>query len=452
MSALLLILLITAGILEVAEAVHSAPFVKVEIPAGNHVILNKQEAVASAMICSMKCLHNNVFGIGTECSVFSFNETTQTCAMGIFSVLDKSDEENTTIVVWKQKGCDYPPDPENGRFSCIKNIKQEKCFLICNPGYVAQSFRGLYCNQTKWNKPLEEFQCLPTVMAIVGGNYEPKWGEFSLFGPNGQVLIKEGGVTFREHVTEYFSGETVSCGGGWGTPRDCYAYNFATGWRKLQARLKAVRIGSGSAIVQDRYYIIGGITPESILQAEYLQEGDETVTQSGMFTPQLNDLSVHVEHYCCAVRFTDRSFIHILNRSVSEYDIITGVYTKRPELNVPRLFFGCDSFLDEDDEVVFIVAGGNNENATKSAEIFKPSVGHWTMIGNLTYPRLSNAVVTTSDGVFVIGGQTNPSGKVEKLDMKTMTWIDTGLVFSSLHAFKLGATAIPANLLPPWRN
>ena len=31
-----------------------------------------------------------------------------------------------------------------------------------------------------------------------------QWGEFSLFGPNGQVLIKEGGVTFREHVTEYF--------------------------------------------------------------------------------------------------------------------------------------------------------------------------------------------------------------------------------------------------------
>ena len=30
---------------------------------------------------------------------------------------------------------------------------------------------------------------------------------------------------------------------------------------------------------------------------------DETVTQSGMFTPQLNDLSVHVEHYCCAVRY-----------------------------------------------------------------------------------------------------------------------------------------------------
>ena len=29
-------------ILEGAEAVHSAPFVKVEIPAGNHVILNKQ--------------------------------------------------------------------------------------------------------------------------------------------------------------------------------------------------------------------------------------------------------------------------------------------------------------------------------------------------------------------------------------------------------------------------
>ena len=23
-------------------------------------------------------------------------------------------------------GCDYPPDPENGRFSCIKNIKQGK--------------------------------------------------------------------------------------------------------------------------------------------------------------------------------------------------------------------------------------------------------------------------------------------------------------------------------------
>jgi len=38
-------------------------------------------------LASMEC-HEKflflVFGIGTECSVFSFNETTQTCAMGIF--------------------------------------------------------------------------------------------------------------------------------------------------------------------------------------------------------------------------------------------------------------------------------------------------------------------------------------------------------------------------------
>ena len=38
--------------------------------------------------------------------------------------------------------------------------------------------------------------------------------------------------------------------------------------------------------------------------------------------------------------------------------------------------------------------------------------------------------------------------QVEKLDIKTKTWLETGLMDDPVNASQFGATAIPANLHP----
>jgi len=38
--------------------------------------------------------------------------------------------------------------------------------------------------------------------------------------------------------------------------------------------------------------------------------------------------------------------------------------------------------------------------------------------------------------------------QVEKLDIKTKTWLETGLMYDPVNAKQFGATAIPANLHP----
>ncbi|XP_023339849.1 uncharacterized protein LOC111710060 [Eurytemora carolleeae] len=432
-----------AGLLEALLV--SRQFIEQEVPKTNVLFADPVQA-DSALSCSFRCLGKNVTG---DCNVFFYNKTTLNCHLGDLSEIDRSKENNSTQLVWKLKGCSVPENPINGKWYCETNIKQEKCFLVCFPGYVAKSFRGLYCylyeDQAKWDKSPNEFECLPTVIAITGGFYFPMVGQLSTFGPDGQVRLPNHlGHYFRQHIVQYFRGQIIYCGGYY-VRNKCYRLNFTSGGEGTSMQISTkIRINSASVIVQDRYYIIGGDLAESQAQAEYILEADG-LSYDGMLTPELTDANTAPS---CAIRFTDKSFVNIVKDMVTEYDISAGTSKALPNLNIPRQRFGCDSYLDEDEELVSIVAGGNTVDSAYTAEIFKPSFGQWIIIGNLTYPRESHAVVTTSDGVFAIGGENNPTGKVEKLDIKTKTWIDTGLNYDPDSAF-FAATAIPVDILPP---
>ncbi|XP_023332147.1 uncharacterized protein LOC111704225 [Eurytemora carolleeae] len=226
-----IIILLNAGLL---NAIDSSLFVKEEVPVANLNLVEEQDFVQSAFICSLKFLGKKAEG--GDCQVFNYVNTTESCFLGSFSENDKSDKDNSTQLVWKQRGCPVPEDPEHGRWNCLKNIKQEKCFLVCSPGYVAQSYRGLYCNHganAEWDKPLDEFKCLPTIIAVTGGLLSPTNKQFYTFGPNGQRLYTQG-ITqqTRQHVVQYFSGKITYCGGdpkaGW-INTGCYYYDFDLG-------------------------------------------------------------------------------------------------------------------------------------------------------------------------------------------------------------------------------
>ncbi|XP_023336915.1 uncharacterized protein LOC111707950 [Eurytemora carolleeae] len=314
---LLLLLFSFTGLLQAREG---SLFVLEEVPAANLNLTAHPERIPSTLLCSIKCLGGN--DMGSECYVFSYDNATQTCSLGNLGELDNSEVDNTTTLVWKHKGCIAPgKNPRYGRWYCVMKIKTERCYLVCNPGYVPKSYRGLYCNfignRAEWGRPIKDYKCLPTIPVILGGNAIPSSNKIHTFGPDGQVQYTKGnGFHFRQFVVQFFRGMITYCGGYW-VSSGCYGFNdFALGGTNLQIRIDT-RIDSASVIVQDRYYIIGGDKAAAWAQAEYILEEDG-LSHPGMLTPEVT------EEASCAMRFTDKSFINILKETVTEYDIISG--------------------------------------------------------------------------------------------------------------------------------
>ncbi|XP_023343886.1 uncharacterized protein LOC111713283 [Eurytemora carolleeae] len=114
----------------------------------------------------------------------------------------------SNLVVFEEP--DYVESALVCSFMCLE--KNEKCFLVCIPGYVPEFFRGLYCNHksanAEWDKPLDGFKCLPTTLVVTGGWQFPTYNEvytIGLFSITKSILLDVDG----EEVFVVAGGDTV---------------------------------------------------------------------------------------------------------------------------------------------------------------------------------------------------------------------------------------------------
>ena len=96
-----------------------------------------------------------------------------------------------------------------------------------------------------------------------------------------------------------------------------------------------------------------------------------------------------------------------------------------------------------------VVIAGGKEVATatktlKSAEIFEKKTRQWKSIAPMNYYRASFKLVTSTEGVFAIGGDSTK--KIEKLDLDNLVWIETNFELP-LKLQNFGATAVPEDMV-----
>ncbi|XP_023341441.1 kelch-like protein 2 [Eurytemora carolleeae] len=329
---------------------------------------------------------------------------------------------NNTLRVWQEDfpTCQIPEDPLNGRFDCYMNIRTEKCFLVCTPGFVPRLFRGTYCKEQgktgEWNVSISSMDCIPTTtIVVIGGHFKDHLDRvFKPYQP--EELRFRTGTPFYRPTAQYFRGKLLISGGFY-TKNMMHHYNSSSKALNPFLNLKSFHEIGTTVVVHDKLYTLGPYTN----LAEYYQENNEGQTFAG---PILQSTGF----YRCAVRYLDRYFLVIDEISTRQYDVLTGAYIELQHLLTRRTYFGCGTFLNKTtgEEVVLVAGGGGPLYGTSvpDCEVYTPSLGTWSSISPLNQPRVAGHIVTTASGVFIVGGWelSTMDKQVEELDTTTLTW------------------------------
>ncbi|XP_023342114.1 uncharacterized protein LOC111711889 [Eurytemora carolleeae] len=324
--------------------------------------------------CLFACMSAMVRGV--DCDVFTFENTTSTCYTGVQKQIEirelkkalQTEKSMELFVAHFENDCKVLDDPANGRFNCYMGRNPERCFLVCNPGFVPKKYRGVYCqvfgNSARWNVTSEELICLPTTkIAILGGWFDNLGSVKTLKvldvadTKNLVMTVSSTTKTFTETKLEYVMGSIVTiC--GLNMEMEMYTYvnpdfilseTLEKSWSNL----------TSSVIVHDRLYLTDHRDGSSI----YFKENLPGIPFQG---PTFQVDGGHT----CVVRHGDKYFLLVSETSVRLYDIITDTVTELPPVPVasPRWGFSCTTFMNttSGEEQVLVTGGYSYDEATQT--------------------------------------------------------------------------------------
>ncbi|XP_023346980.1 uncharacterized protein LOC111715828 [Eurytemora carolleeae] len=221
-----------------------------------------------------------------ENTLFTFQN--DTCFLGKHRDIERRIVEaglqttNNTLRVWQEDfpTCQIPEDPLNGRFDCYMNIRTEKCFLVCTPGFVPRLYRGTYCKEKgktgEWNVSISSMDCIPTTTIFVtGGIFKDLLDRvFKPYQP--EELRYRTGTWFYRPTAQYFRGKLL-LSGGFHTKNMMHNYDSSSKALNPYLNLKSFHEIGTTVVVHDKLYTLGPYTN----LAEYYQENNEGKTFAG---------------------------------------------------------------------------------------------------------------------------------------------------------------------------
>jgi N-acetylneuraminic acid mutarotase len=146
------------------------------------------------------------------------------------------------------------------------------------------------------------------------------------------------------------------------------------------------------------------------------------------------------------------------------YDFATGLWTRTGNMNIPRLYHTATLLSDGR---VLVTGGqsagdGNDNFVEKTAEIYDPGTGKWTLVNSMSRARYGHSATLLPNGTVLIAGGAGPRGdlvytvRAEVFNPYSGLWknVDTLLTPRGFHTAVLlnngnvliaGGLTLPAN-------
>jgi Galactose oxidase, central domain len=151
--------------------------------------------------------------------------------------------------------------------------------------------------------------------------------------------------------------------------------------------------------------------------------------------------------------------------STSElYDFTTGLWTQTGNMNIPRLYHTATLLSDGR---VLVTGGqsagdGNDNFVEKTAEIYNPDTGTWTLLDSMSRARYGHTATLLPNGTVLIVGGAGPRGdlvytvRAEMFDPYSGLWknvdsittprgFHTAVLVSTRNVLVAGGLTLPAN-------
>ena len=131
-------------------------------------------------------------------------------------------------------------------------------------------------------------------------------------------------------------------------------------------------------------------------------------------------------------------------KTVNQFNHTTQIWTEldASAMSMEVYRSGCADLPNED----ILVVGSNNSPYQSSAALYNVKENTWTSLGNTTYERAGDSIVTLGERVFVIGGYGSAGGVNEEFIVKDNTWIEIGSKLI-LNRYLHSTLSVPASLL-----
>jgi len=228
----------------------------------------------------------------------------------------------------------------------------------------------------------------------------------------------------------------TTCGGSRGEIRRlCYTFDASSGTWNVSNNLSEDRISHNQwwdSFARGLWLLGGSVKNKGVKSSELLYE------QSSDSSP-LNFELKYTTRYACEIELNDKfvltggtdndgTYGNPLTR-VTSYDVYENVVVDLPELLEARMTHGCTYFSNNDNNQVFLVAGGFSSNPNRfldSTEMFIEGQTAWTKVNSLTLPsqRRGPFMITLNNNVFLTGGE--KTNDILKMNKDSLTWTEVG--------------------------
>jgi len=303
--------------------------------------------------------------------------------------------------------------------------------------------------------------------------YDPATGKWSLTGSMKVARENHKAALLSNGKVLVMGGINVS---GGSALTSAELYNPATGTWSLTGSMNVARENHTAVpLMNGQVLVAGGDTGEqdspdmfAIASAELYNPAAGTWTLTGsMHTKRIDPPSLRLADgkvlvaggddgagFCCLS--SPRSILQTNGplspcfcphsvKSAELYNPATGTWTVTGKMNVPRVFHTMTGLLHN----MVLVAGGlkctnifvGNCRALATAEVYSESTGTWTLTGSMSIARLSQAATRLLDGqVLVAGGNdllVNVFASAELYNPSTGAWGLTGSMIDARANFNM---------------
>ena len=269
---------------------------------------------------------------------------------------------------------------------------------------------------------LQEFQCgFASKLLVIGGFPNEGMNEIiDLKNGNNQCnnIGDEPSAKFKYGtVGGLLSDQPVLCGGAYIDTNQCYTVkNIGP---LLAGTLHENRMFSSSAVLNNSLWITGGFDGTSLSKTTEIFHLELGKSSPGP------ELPYPVYHHCVA-KINDYQAIIIggfFNLDPPYlYDFQTDTWTVLPNLMQPRGMLGCATFLDEGLPKVIVTGGTISGQVFSSTEILDIQSRTWNKGLELPQPIYKHSMVTESNQVYIIGGETGQGFQSTIYQMMQREW------------------------------
>jgi len=253
-------------------------------------------------------------------------------------------------------------------------------------------------------------------LLVSGGSPNPKTVEVIL-NDGTSLCSLQSSSELPDPGREYHTMDGGIICGGLETPRSCI--KFETGnWNPYSTELKYDRVEHVSWNRLGDIQLMGSSIINVWGTTEVVSATDSVLSYNLQAGLRLS----------CSIQFPDQVIVTggiYTSTRVSAYG--PGGYVKDlPGLLIGRYSHGCTSYLNDDGELVYIVAGGRNDvEYLESAEFYKFGQPAWALLGDLPSRRAGLRGATLNNNVFMTGGVDSTGEVLDEilmLNKQTLMW------------------------------